>query len=441
MSNYIHNIGDVIETPNLKNNEYLKQIDSSKDLSIYEYGMYKLISSNLYEDTVVGKFLFEDNTKAKKSNEGDNGTDQQSSSSSSSSSSTSTSTESETTNHYKLKFETLVIHDNQIVGFFPPNPLSFENLYDEKHTAPNDDGHHEIYEWNEGYKICLFNNGSNWEISTNKEVKCTTKINNKTLRSYFYECLHAANLELDQLNESYCYIFQIQHPDLDHVCKIYLPTVYLLNVFNIFHEDGLIFEYNINTDKRVHALFQDTLVCVPSKKDYVNIVDAITSCTKLTKQLPTHQGYIIKTNVKDKFMQQFFIESSDFVYHYYIRKHMKNSNIPTELELQFYSLRQYKLIDQFTTMYPEMKDSFDILHNKINTFCCELYYNYVECYIYKEKELIEYPYYISIHIKRLHDLYIRFHLKKKQSITLSYVNMYVDTLQPIRLKYCIDNIK
>ena len=438
MSNYIHNIGDVIEIPNLKNSDYLKQIDSSKDLSIYEYGMYKLISSNLYDDDVVGKFLFEEDNKKTIKPKRDDNTDIQSSSSSSSSSS---STERDTTNQYRLKFETLIIHNNQIVGFFPPNPLSFENLYDEKHTTPKDDGHHEIYEWNEGYTICLFNNGSNWEISTNKEVKCTTKINKKTLRNYFYECLHEANLELEQLNGSYCYIFQIQHPDLNHVCKIYLPTVYLLNVFNIFNEDGIILEYNIDTDKRVHSLFQDTLVCVPNKKEFVNITDAITSCTKLTKQLPVNKGYIIKTNVKDNFMQQFFIESSDFVYHYYIREHMKNVNIPTQLELQFYSLRQYKLIHQFTTMYPEMKNAIDILENKINTLCHELYYNYVECYIYKEKELIEYPYYISIHIKRLHDLYIRFHLKKRQSITLSYVNMYVDTLQPIRLKYCIDNIK
>ena len=445
MSNYIHNIGDVIETPNLKNSEYLKQFNNaSKGLSVYEYGNYKVISSNIYEDLMVGKFLFEDEKNTKKSDEkiSENvkGIKKHSLNERETNTYTDTETETKTNNQYRVKFETLILYNNKIVGFFPPNPLSFEKLYEETNINKKN-SRHEIYEWNEGHKICLFYNGFHWEISTNKEVKCMTQINKKTLRSYFYECLYAANLELEQLNKSYCYIFQIQHPDLEHVCKIYLPTVYLLNVFNIFNDDGLIFEYNIQTDKRVQSLFQDTMVCVPSKKEYANVVDAIESCTKLTKKLPINKGYIIKSKINDDFVQHFFVESSDFVYHYYIRKHMKNISVPPELELQFYSLRQYNLIDQFITTYPEMKEAFDTLDTKVNTFCYELYYSYIECYVYKEKELIHYPSYISTHIKRLHDLYLRFHLKKKTSITLLYVNMYVDTLQPVRLKCCIDHIK
>ena len=127
MSNYIHNIGDVIETPNLKNREYLKQIcNSSKGLSVYENSNYKIISTNIYEDTIVGKFLFEDEKNIKKTDtnisenvKGINGN---------------SSSETKTNNQYRLKFETLILYDNKIVGFFPPNPLSFEKLYDETNT-------------------------------------------------------------------------------------------------------------------------------------------------------------------------------------------------------------------------------------------------------------------------------------------------------------------
>lgn len=455
MSNYIHNIGDVIETPKLDDDTYLKNIGSSNLLTVYTHGNYKIISSNVYYDNIVGKFLFEDDYKdVSNSNSNSNlkcKCDTNTNSNTNSNTNTNSKSKSDIDNQYKLKFETLILYNNKIVGFFPPNPLSFEMLYDTKYnynivnTKNKDDtktsSRYEIYEWIEGYKICLFYNGMNWEISTNKEVQCMKQINKKTLRNYFYDCLYSANIELEQLNKSYSYIFQIQHPELDHVCKVYLPTIYLLNVFNIFHDDGIIFEYNIDKDKRIISLFQDSFVCTPAKKEYIKIHEAIEECTKLTKQNPLNKGYIIKSNLNDDFIQYFFVESSDYVYHYYIRKHMKKIEIPTELELQYYSLRQYNLENEYINLYPEIKDAFDTLNDRINRFCNELYYNYIECYIYKEKDLMCYPYNMSVHMKRLHDLYLRFHIKKKDSITLPYVKMYVNTIQPIRLKHCINNIK
>ena len=67
-----------------------------------------------------------------------------------------------------------------------------------------------------------------------------------------------------------------------------------------------------------------------------------------------------------------------------------------------------------------------------------LYSNYVSCYIKKEKPLIQFSEQYRTHMYNIHQLYMNEFREKKQFITNTIVQKYVNELHPSLLMYCLN---
>ena len=83
------------------------------------------------------------------------------------------------------------------------------------------------------------------------------------------------------------------------------------------------------------------------------------------------------------------------------------------MQFHYYYLRQNNLVKDFLTYYPEYKDEFRLLRNNLHKFTDQLYQNYINCYIKKQKKVKDYPYNFKIHMFNLHKIYIEELMQQK----------------------------
>ena len=89
-----------------------------------------------------------------------------------------------------------------------------------------------IEEFVEGVMINVFYDGE-WKIATKSNVgaNCTFE-SHRTFAELFEECKQAVGLSYEELNQSYCYSFVMQHPDHRIVTSVTTPTLVCVAVFH-----------------------------------------------------------------------------------------------------------------------------------------------------------------------------------------------------------------
>ena len=323
-------------------------------------------------------------------------------------------------------FRSICIKNNKVVGFAPQKAYSSEHFYD-IYSSPEDFNDLIFEEFVEGTMINLFWNDDDWKISTRSLVGAKGQFfkGGKTFDRMFLEAMNESTLEFDDLNKEYSYSFVFQHPENRIVVPCKKPSLYLCGVYKI-------------TDNIV---------------ELIHFRDDIDLCSKVN--IPQrYSGYTNWFDVKNQFASTQGIETPYYIVGVMlfdkttgIRSKIRNPSYETvrklrgnqpKIQFQYYNLRRQSLVRDYLKYYPEFKETFSKLRQQLHTYTNMLHHNYLNCFVYKEKPLKEYPHEFRTHMYSLHQKYINELIPEGKCINKYVVMTYVNTLEPARLMYTMN---
>jgi hypothetical protein len=120
-------------------------------------------------------------------------------------------------------------------------------------------------------------------------------------------------------------------------------------------------------------------------------------------------------------------------------KHLKGNS--PKLQYQYYYLRQNSAVGDFLKYYPEYRQEFSDFRKELHKYTNQLYQNYINCFIKKQKPLVEYPYNFKTHMYKIHEQYLNELKVDGKYVNKGVVVEYVNTLPPPRLMYSVNHIK
>jgi hypothetical protein len=336
--------------------------------------------------------------------------------------------------YYGICRSIIINSKNKVVSFSPAKSIKSDVFMN---TFPNRTDYLIAQEFVEGTMINVFWDRDQWEITTKNVVGANTSFfkcdESKTFKEMFFEALTVNNLILDILNKHLCYSFVLQHPNNRIVIPITQPQLYLVAVYQIINviDDNSddfnnklknVFIYPCNLEHvKLYGMWSWTGIKFPKTYyDWNNYDDLINNYASNNTPYDI-QGVVIYnslTNTRCKFRNP----------NYEIIKKLRGNQ--PKLQYQYLILKNDGNIDNYLNYYPEHRDEFNMINNKINLFIKELYNNYVNYYIKKDYTI---PFEYKTHMFNLHNIYINNLKPKKLYINISNVSDYVNELHPFQL--------
>lgn len=329
-------------------------------------------------------------------------------------------------------FRSVITDDNNgIVVFSPPKSIRLDIF-----MKDNDDLSNVIAEeFVEGTMINLFwdLNKTEWEIATRTtvggEVLFFQNDNVKTTfrRMFLYVC-DAVNLDFDKLNKSYIYSFVMQHP-LNRIVKpITEKMLYLVKVYSKVENDKNCFMIKEVPKESTHKeYFAHSNVKIPEVYNvdtYENLINKYGSLNTPYEIM----GVMLYSQNGDRSK----IRNPNYEF---VKKLRGNQ---PKLMYQYLSLRKTGQMSAFLKYYPEYKKSFYEYRKRLHDYTSTLYYNYVSCYINKEKPLGEFPTEFRSNMYNLHQYYLTNLRENKQNISFKVVVEYVNKLHETQQMYLLN---
>tara|TARA_B000000475_G_scaffold271426_1_gene269233 strand:- start:1537 stop:2775 length:1239 start_codon:yes stop_codon:yes gene_type:complete len=327
----------------------------------------------------------------------------------------------------------IVDEEGNILSFAPPKSINFDifsqtNEYDKCY----------IQHFPEGTMINVFfdKQTDDWEISTRSSIgaKCNFNMDsNFTYRYMFLDAMNHTGLEFHHLDKTACYSFVLQHPKNRIVVPITQPGIILTNKYKI--ENNLIYNNNNITSTHFTTLSMHSITdesFFPKSFNYTgnswkDMIDHFFS-SNLPYQL---QGIVLynnkgqRTKIRNKNYEEV--------------KHLRGNS--PKLQYQYYNLRQQDAVRNFLKYYPEHKQEFSDFRRDLHKYTAQLYQNYINCFIKKQKSLKEFPYQFKTHMFKLQELYINELKLDGKFVNKKVVIDYINTLPPPRLMHSINYIK
>ena len=336
---------------------------------------------------------------------------------------------------YGLIRSVILNSTNQVVGFAPPKSVNADNFIK---NYSEDNEFIRAEEFVEGTMINVFFDPAigvtgGWEISTRNTVGATSTFyksqNSKTFRDMFMEAAQECKLDISQLNKDFSYSFVLQHPQNRIVVPFRNPQLYLVGLYKIYKDNNnmVVDSYDPQDYKQ---FFQDlgTSVKFPQIYNFNKYSDLITKYGSMNTSYDIVGVVIHNMNTGER------TKIRNPVY-----EQVRNlrGNQP-KLQYQYLSLRKEGKVKDFLKFYPENKSDFSTYRDQVHLFTNTLYTNYVSCYIKKEKPLLEFSEQFRTHMFNLHQIYMNNFREKKQFITNTVVQKYVNELHPSLLMYCLN---
>lgn len=333
---------------------------------------------------------------------------------------------------------------NELVSFSPPKSIKVDNFISSYPIIS-----HEIVfeEFVEGTMIHLFwdKESASWEISTKKNVGANTSFykSKPTFREMFFDAVKKVGLNLNFLDEKYCYNFVLQHPENKMVIHINEPDLYLIAVYEIC-ENGIINIINTNTanntvNKNTNTVLKD---CEP----WDTWDDPEYGYTKFPKKyaFDTYNEGISWIETSPFSTMGLVIKNISTGERCKIRnpayenvKRLRGNQ--SKLKYQYLTLRKDGKVSEYLRYFPEDRSEFSAYRDEVHNFTTNLYKNYLCCYVYKEKPLLEYPSHYRTHMFSIHEMFKR----EKEICTNFYVKRgtvidYVNVLHPSQLMFALN---
>ena len=139
----------------------------------------------------------------------------------------------------------IIILDGKVVSFSPPKSLDYTKFIGENNS---EDCFAE--DFIDGTMINLFYNSkeNSWEIASRSTIGANNQFfvysedSKKTFRDMFFEACSLSNLNLDLLDNNFCYSFVLQHPNNRIVTPIDYPKLFLIRAYNINNDTNIVSE-------------------------------------------------------------------------------------------------------------------------------------------------------------------------------------------------------
>jgi hypothetical protein len=324
---------------------------------------------------------------------------------------------------------------NQVVSFAPPKSYNADVFI--KKYSENTPGI-EAQEFLEGTMINVFFDPTigvtgSWEISTRNTVGATSSFfkspGSKTFRQMFMEAASECKLDINKLETELCYSFVLQHPENRIVVPFSKPQLYLAGVYKINNRVN-----NVTIDFFDVHEYQHFFSELGSSVKFPQIYEFNKYSELIEKYGSMNTSYdIVGVVIHNKNTG----ERTKIRNPVYEQVRNLRGNQP-KLQYQYLCLRKEGKVKDFLKFYPENKKDFSVFRDQVHLFTGTLYTNYVSCYIKKEKPLIEFSEQYRTHMFNIHQLYMNELREKKLFINTTFVQKYVNELNPSLLMYCLN---
>jgi len=344
-------------------------------------------------------------------------------------------------------YRSVVINDvGNIVAFSPPKTVACNDVaditaLDSLSVSDFSASFSSVEEFVEGTMITLFYNSSpdascamsGWEISTkgvvgggifvpkpnanrdkeksadsNKAVDESTSTSTTdpspapikhTFRALFLDACIKSGVDLDILDQRYCYSLVLQHPENPLVCSVRDPKLYLIAVYSIDNST-----LTVTRHPRSAIDWQSIGFKVP--RDYTSgMTDPAFHGIRNRYANPNGatpyriMGVVI--NASRGAGWSFKLRNPAY-------ESAKHAPLESNKRLlyEYCNLRRTHDISAHLKMYPEDESVFNEFRDKIGSFTRLLYSSYIECFVAKKQPLIDYGSYLRPHMYRMHtDIY------------------------------------
>ena len=330
----------------------------------------------------------------------------------------------------------VIINDNDdMVSFTPPKSISADTFIKK---YPNIVENIVAEEFVEGTMINVFFNKNVgvlgcWEISTRNIVGAICNFykssnSNKTFRQMFIEAAMVCNLDINNLDKELSYSFVLQHPENKIVIPFSKPDLYLVAVYKIYN--GLnnvnVKFYNVGEFKCFFNKLNINIKFPTIYKfnEYSELIEKYGSMNT-SYDIVGVIIHNIQTGERTKIRNPIYEKVRNL-----------RGNQP-KLQYQYLCLRKEEKVEDYLKFFPENKSQFLEFSDQIHLFTETLYNNYVKCYIKKQNPLLLFKYLkqYKSHMFNIHQIYMNELREKKQFVTRSIVQNYVNQLHPSLLMY------
>jgi len=338
---------------------------------------------------------------------------------------------------YGLCRSVIANSENKVVGFAPPKSFKADKFL-ELYPMPNE----EIIaqEFVEGTMINVFFDSTiglagGWEISTRNIVgaSCGFYVKSQeqskpTFRTMFLEAAKENKLVLENLNPNLCYSFVLQHPNNRIVVPLKNPQLYLVAIYYIDNTDMnniTVFSSDLQDNK---DYWQSTTIKFPEIyefTEYIELIDKYGSMNTNYDKL----GVVLynkKTGHRTKIRNPVYEEV----------KHLRGNQ--AKMQFQYLSLRKQGKMNDFLKLFPENKREFSLYRDQLHLFTNTLFYNYISCYMKKEKQLKDFSPQYKTHMFHIHEKFKNELKPENKFVTNKVVIDYVNNLQPSLLMHSLN---
>jgi hypothetical protein len=108
------------------------------------------------------------------------------------------------------------------------------------------------------------------------------------------------------------------------------------------------------------------------------------------------------------------------------------------MQFQYLTLRKQGKMNEFLKLFPENKRECSLYRDQVHLFTNTLFYNYISCYIKKQKSLKEFSPQYKTHMFHIHEKYKNELKSENKFVTNKVVIDYVNNLQPSLLMHSLN---
>jgi len=325
----------------------------------------------------------------------------------------------------------IVMHNKTLLSFAPPKSVSPDDFIEK---YPSNSNMLTAEEFIEGTMINVFYDiyVKTWIIATRNTVGGEVvffKDSNTTFNNMFKEAMENANLNIEKLNQKYCYSFVLQHPKNRIVTPFSVTHLYLCAVYYINEEVAKINVCEQDLSQiREEDMWKDTDIQFPIQYPWTSFDNMIERFASLNTPYNI-QGVVIKnyiTGERTKIRNPCYEEI----------KQLKGNH--SKLQYQYLSLRKTGKLPEFFKFYPETKKDMSNFREQLHMFTRTLHSNYIACYVKKEQPLNVYSPQYKTHMYHLHQHFLTNLRPNKLHISNNEVIAYVNNLDPALLMYSLN---
>lgn len=349
------------------------------------------------------------------------------------------------------KFRSVIIRNNKVISFSPEKSMNF-NKFKDKYTNTKECW---LEDFVDGTMINVFYDVVNnvWEIATRSTIGGNIlffndinnyknilnndqyqSYSNVTFRTMFFDACNSNNLDLNTLDRRFTYSFVLQHPFNRIVTPIANPVIYLINVYSINNNNFPNVEISeINMYDFINMppyIFLNSKVKLASK--YIIIESSSLEQIKETYDKGTTNYACVGCVIYNKDGKRTKIRNPEYEK---VRKLRGNNS---KLQYTYLCLKQENKIKEFLKYYPEHLILFKKFKLTLFEYTNNLFFKYLDCFIYKNKQLKEYEFEYKQHMYFLHEKYKSELKPSYKKIDKKYVIDYINKLHPAQQMFVIN---